>query len=160
MATYKDHEVWCVTKLKLVDVDKITSAKKRTDLIKKTLKEFGYKMSMEEFKHLVATKSLPEKQAESLIKYLGERRIASTMSVNEELIIGYSVMRLGSTCGFYISRNKKRPDSPPEVRLIIENEEEFEVVWLDRFIECLNKSIMGYVDTSEKLEFILEEDEG
>ena len=158
MATYKDHEVWCVTELRLVDVDKITSAKKRTDLIKKTLKKFGYKMSMEEFKHLVATKSLPERQAESLIKRLGERRIASAVSINEELIIGYSVMKLGSMCGFYINRNKRRPDSPPEVRLIIENEEEFEVVWLDRFINSLNKSVAGYIDTSEKLEFILEEE--
>jgi len=158
VATYKDHEVWCVTELRLVDVDKITSAKKRTDLIKKTLKKFGYKMSMEEFKHLVATKSLPERQAESLIKHLGERRIASAVSINEELIIGYSVMKLGSMCGFYINRNKRRPDSPPEVRLIIENEEEFEVVWLDRFINSLNKSVAGYIDTSEKLEFILEEE--
>jgi len=158
VATYKDHEVWCVTELRLVDVDKITSAKKRTDLIKKTLKKFGYKMSMEEFKHLVATKSLPERQAESLIKRLGERRIASAVSINEELIIGYSVMKLGSMCGFYINRNKRRPDSPPEVRLIIENEEEFEVVWLDRFINSLNKSVAGYIDTSEKLEFILEEE--
>lgn len=139
-------------------MDKVTSAKKRTDLIKKTLKKFGYKMSMEEFKHLVATKSLPERQAESLIKRLGERRIASAVSISEELIIGYSVMKLGSTCGFYISRNKRRPDSPPEVRLIIENEEEFEVVWLDRFITSLNKSVAGYIDTSEKLEFILEEE--
>lgn len=159
MATYKDHEVWCVTELRLVDVDKITSAKKRTDLIKKTLKKFGYKMSMEEFKNLVATKSLPERQAESLIKRLGERRIASAVSINEELIIGYSVMKLGSMCGFYISRNKGRPDSPPEVRLIVENKEEFEVVWLDRFINSLNKSVAGYIDTSEKLEFILEEEE-
>lgn len=120
-----------------INVDNIKSDKKRTNLILNIIKNNGYVLSFNELTQFMKTK-LPPNKLKIFINYVQKRHIASILEMNNKFplnVNSYNIIKIDNDiCGFYISRIKLNYGGLPEIRLIIENEEEFEILWLKNFV--------------------------
>jgi hypothetical protein len=102
----------------------------RTETLRRELLNHGYKLSLDELSQLFEKKGLSD-----LIDQLKKRRVATIGTKYEAPTMAtYGIMRLNQEYGFYISYLKLRPEGFPEVRLVIENEREFEA-WIQGFTQ-------------------------
>jgi len=102
----------------------------RTETLRRELVDYGYKLSEDELTRLFKKKGLID-----LIDYLKKRRVATIGTMYEAPTMAtYGIMRLNKEYGFYISYLKLKPEGFPEVRLVIENEQEFQA-WIEGFTQ-------------------------
>jgi len=105
---------------------------KRTEILKTELRSHGYKLSATELVNL-----LKRKVEEKIINKITSRKVCVIGSHQTPTMIAIGMMRLNSEYGFYFSILKMRPGEYPEMRLIIENEQEFES-WFECFVKELS----------------------
>ena len=110
----------------------------RTNALKDVLEKFGYKLTIDEFTNLLEGELSIEK-TNDIVNTLNERKVAVLgAAYDAPTMIGYGIMRLKNENGFYISYMKLKPGGSPEVRLIIENEQEFRS-WFRCFVQDISK---------------------
>lgn len=131
-------------------VEDINDMVERTEVLKKEMEKYGYKLSLNDLAD-VLTKRMPKEKVKEVIDSLKDRKIGLIMAVHEECptMVGYGTMRLENKNGFYISYLKKMPDGTPEIRLIIENKKEFRT-WLRCFAEQIQKQYIKIKGASAK----------
>lgn len=116
------------------DMDKV----ERTNTLREDLEKFGYKLTLDEFTNLLE-RELSIEKTNDIVKTLKERKVAVLgAAYDAPTMIGYGIMRLESENGFYISYMKLKPGGSPEVRLIVENEQEFKT-WFRCFVQDIKK---------------------
>lgn len=93
----------------------------RTEILRSALKSHGCKLSLNELADL-----LKEKLDEKIVKKITSRKVCAIGSYQVPTMIATGMIRLNNEYGFYFSILKTRPIGYPEMRLIIENEREFE----------------------------------
>jgi Lhr-like helicase len=112
------------------DMDKV----ERTNALREDLEKYGFKLTLDEFANLLEGK-LSIKKTNDIVNTLKEQKVAVLgAAYNAPTMIGYGIMKLKNENGFYISYMKVKPSGSPEVRLIIENEQEFRS-WLRCFVQ-------------------------
>jgi len=116
------------------DMDKV----ERTKALQDDLEKFGYKLTLDEFTNLLEGKLSIEK-TNDIVNTIKNRKVAVLgAAYNAPTMIGYGIMSLEKDNGFYISYMKLKPGGSPEVRLIIENEQEFRS-WFRCFVQDISK---------------------
>lgn len=140
---------------KIINVQEYPDQVERTELVLEALKRFGYRMAMDEYVSRIEDTLSPdflEKLVEGFKKHrtmvLGESGVAPLS------MICYSVMKLGGNeCGFYISRLRlgvpPHWGKDPELRIIIEDEDEFKMLWLQNYVRLLKGGEWDIVDVEK-----------
>lgn len=120
---------WMVKGIWVEGLDKV----KRTELLKNELKSQGYKLSSDELVDL-----LKGKLGEKIINKITSRKVCVIGPHQTPTMIAIGMMRLNNEYGFYFTILKTGSEGYPEMRLIIENEQEFEN-WFDCFAKELSR---------------------
>lgn len=136
---------------KTINVQKYASEEgkiPRTKLLLKTIKKFGYKTSIDDYIGKIEEAISPF-FLDKFIQEFRKRRMTGLyeLGVDPSSMIGYGIVKLTTEkCGFYISRVNLKWRSEPEIRMIIEDEDEFKVLWLHNYVRILKKGEFDIVD--------------
>lgn len=110
----------------------------RTRTLQEDLEKYGYKLTLYEFTNLLE-RELSIGRANEIINSFKNRKVAVlSTAYDAPANIGYGIIKLKNENGFYISYMKTKPHGPPEIRLIIENREEFRT-WIKCFVQEIQK---------------------
>ena len=130
---------------RIINVQEITDEVKRTKLLLKAVRKFGYRTSMDDFIGKIEH-AMPPDFIEKYVEKFKNRRMTTIGETGVEPLsmICYNVLKLSrERCGFYISRLRMGISSQwgkdPELRIIIEDEDEFKILWLQNFVRLLKE---------------------
>ncbi len=124
---------------KIIEVQEHTDERKRTKLILKAIRKSGHRASIHDYISMIESAVSPD-FLEKFVEGFRKRRMTgmSEFGIDPFSMIGYNVMKLNrEECGFYISRLNLRYGRDPELRIIIEDEDEFKVLWLHNYMRLL-----------------------
>ncbi len=126
---------------------------KRTKLIQQAVRKHGYTTSLDKFIGSIKNK-ISSEVFDIFLKGFEKHRMASIgqSGVEPLSMISYTIIKLSAKkCGFYISRLRMGDSSgwgkDPELRIIIENEDEYKILWLQNFTSAFERAV-----TVEKVE--------
>lgn len=120
----------------------------RTKLLIKAIRSYGYITSLDDYVSKIEGAVSPF-FLDRYIREFGKRRMSGVyeLGVDPSSMIGYGIVKLTrKKCGFYISRVNLKWRSEPEIRMIIEDEDEFKVLWLHNYVRILKKGEFEIVD--------------
>lgn len=124
---------------RIIDVQECTDERKRTKLILKAIRKSGYRVSVHDYIGMIEN-AVPPDFLEKFVEGFRKRRMTSMseFGIDPFSMISYNVAKLNrEECGFYISRLNLRYGRDPELRIIIEDEDEFKILWLHNYITLL-----------------------
>lgn len=119
-------------------VEELEDEVERTEVLKTELKTHGHRLPSNELVNLLRERKLDEK----LINRITSRRVCVIGPHQTPTMIAVGMMRLNGEYGFYFSILKTESSGCPEMRFIIENDQEFGA-WFDCFVKELSYHPIG-----------------